>query len=94
VGVPLPTLGVFGSIVLGQKWRLDADIDFFALDFDHFDGFLTYLSVGLDRRFGDLIGVGIGYNFYSTRLESKDDRLRGTLRTRHQGPKLYLSISF
>ena len=94
VGIPLPTLGVFGSIVLGQKWSLDADIDFFALDFDHYDGFLTYVSLGLDRRFGELIGVGIGYNFYTTRLNSKDDRLRGTLRLRHQGPKLYLSISF
>jgi len=94
VSVPLPTLGVFGSLALGSKWRLNADIDVFALDFDHYDGYLTYLSLGLDRKFGDLIGAGIGYNFYGTRLQSKDDRLRGTLRSRHHGPKLYLSFSF
>lgn len=94
VSAPLPTLGVFGSLALGRKWRLSADIDVFALDFDLYDGYLAYASLDLDRKFGDFVGVGIGYNFYGTRLKSKDDRLRGTLRSRHHGPKLYLSFSF
>ena len=94
VSAPLPTLGVYGLLALGDKWRLGADIDVFALDFDYYDGYLAYASLGLDRKFGDVFGAGIGYNFYGARLESKDDRLRGTLRMRHHGPKLYLSFSF
>lgn len=84
VSTPLPTLGVFGSLALGSKWRLGADIDVFALDFDHYDGYLAYASLGLDRKFGDLIRVGVGYNLYTIRLESKEDRLRGTLKSRHR----------
>ncbi len=94
VEVPLPTLGVFGSVALGSKWRLGADIQVFALDFDRYDGFMSYLSLGLDRKFGDVISLGLGYTFYGLRLEAKDEDLRGTFRMRHYGPKLYLSFLF
>ena len=94
VQLPLPTMGVFASVALGDDWRLSADIDLFALDFDHYDGYMTYVSLDLDRKFGDVFAAGIGYNFYGTRLESKNEALRGTLRIRHHGPKLYLQASF
>jgi outer membrane scaffolding protein for murein synthesis (MipA/OmpV family) len=94
VNVPLPTLGIFGSVALGTTWRLSADIDFFVLDFDRYDGFMTYANLALERKFGNVFGAGIGYNFYGTRLEAKDDDLRGTFRMRHHGPKLYLSMLF
>jgi hypothetical protein len=94
VKVPLPTLGIFGSVALGSEWRLGADIQVFALDFDRYDGFMSYLSLGLDRKFGDVISLGLGYTFYGLRLEAKDEDLRGTFRMRHYGPKLYLSFLF
>lgn len=94
VKAPLPTVGVFGSVALGGKWRLNADINIFALDFDRYDGFMSYLNLGLDRKFGDLIGAGIGYNFYALRLNAKDEDLHGTFRIRHHGPKLYVSFLF
>lgn len=94
VDVPLPTLGVFGSVAIGSEWRLSADIDLFALDFDRYDGYMTYVSLDLDRNFGDVFSAGIGYNLYGIRLESKDEDLRGTLRIRHHGPKLTLSFAF
>ncbi len=94
VNVPLPTLGIFGSVALGDAWRLSADIDFFVLDFDRYDGFMTYANLALERKFGNVFGAGIGYNFYGTRLEAKDDDLRGTFRMRHHGPKIYVSAFF
>ena len=94
VNAPLPTLGVFGSVAIGSKWRLGADIDVFGLDFDQYDGYMAYLNLGLDRKFGDVISAGIGYNIYAMSLNSKGDDLNGTLRMRHHGPKLYLSFLF
>ena len=94
VNAPLPTIGVFGSVAIGKKWRLSADIDIFALDFDRYDGHMAYLNLGLDRKFGNVFGAGIGYNFYTMKLNAKDDDLRGTFNIRHYGPKLYLSILF
>ena len=94
VDLPLPTLGVFGSVALGRNWRLSADIDVFALDFDRYDGYMSYVSFDLDRKFGDVFSAGIGYNLYSIRLEAKDEDLRGRLRIRHHGPKITLSFAF
>ena len=87
-------MGVFGSVALGDKWRLNADINIFALDFDRYDGFMGNFILGFDRKFGDVIGAGIGYNFYVMRLNAKDEDLRGTFRMLHHGPKLYVSFVF
>lgn len=90
----LPTFGVVGSAPLGDKWRLGADIDLFALTFDRYKGYMAYLSLDLERRFNENFGAGIGYNFYGMRLKSNGENLDGTLRVRYQGPKLYLSLKF
>ncbi len=94
VDAPLPTLGVFGSVPLGREWRLGADIHAFALEFDRYEGYLANLSLDLERRFGEYLGVGIGYDFYGMRLESKDEDLRGTFRMRFHGPKLFFGVKF
>ena len=94
IEAPLPTIGIFGSVALGGKWRLSADANVFALDFDRYDGYIGYLNLGLDRKFGDRINVGFGYNFYGTRLSAKNEDLRGTFRMRHHGPKLYTGFIF
>ena len=90
----LPTIGVFGSVPFGDKWRLGADIDLFALDFDRYEGYMAYLTLDLERRFNEHFGAGLGYNFYGMRLKSKNRDLDGTLRTRYQGPKVYLNVRF
>lgn len=94
VSAPLPTLGIFGSVAVGSKWRLGADINVFALDFDQNDGYMAYFKLSLDRKFGDVFGAGIGYDLYVMHLNAKDDELNGTFRIRHHGPKLYLSLLF
>jgi outer membrane scaffolding protein for murein synthesis (MipA/OmpV family) len=94
VEAPLPTFGIFGRLPLGTHWQLGADVDLFALEFDRYDGYMAYLSLGLERELGENLDAGFGYNFYGMRLRAKDEDLRGTLRIRHQGPKLYLSVKF
>ncbi len=91
---PLPTMGAFGSVAVGSNWRLAAEIQLFVFDFDNYDGYMTYLDLGFERRFGDVLGVGIGYSYYGVRLEAKEDDSRGTLEVRHHGPKLTVSLNF
>jgi outer membrane scaffolding protein for murein synthesis (MipA/OmpV family) len=94
VDVPLPTIGIFGRVSLGGEWQLSADMDLFVLEFDRYDGYMAYVSLGLERELGEHFGAGLGYNFYATKLSANDEELRGTLRIRYQGPKLYLSAKF
>lgn len=91
---PLPTVGAFATVSLREKWQLSADANVFALDFDRYSGLMSYLTFGLDRRFGESLSVGLGYNFYSLRLNSKDKNLGGKLDLRYHGPKLYLGLTF
>jgi hypothetical protein len=55
---------------------------------------MAYLTLDLERRFNEHFGAGLGYNFYGMRLKSKNRDLDGTLRTRYQGPKVYLNVRF
>jgi outer membrane protein len=90
----LPALGVYGSVPLGAKWSVGADVDLFFLDLPRYDGYMAYLALDLERKFSENFGVGLGYNFYGMRLKSKNENLDGTIRVRYQGPKLYLSMKF
>jgi outer membrane protein len=94
VDAPLPTLGVHGSVALGSRWQLNADIDVFLLDADRYEGYMAYLSLNLERDLGKHFSAGVGYNYYGMRLSSRDEDLRGLFKTRFFGPKLYLSTRF
>lgn len=90
---PLPTLGLFGAVGLGRKWTLNADISAFGLDFDQVEGFMGYVSLGLERRFGNTFSAGLGYDVFGMRLESKDNDLSGKLDLLYHGPRLYLMLA-
>lgn len=94
VDAPLPTMGLFGSVVLGESWELGADIGVFALDVDRYSGYSGQASITLERPVGGSFALGIGFDYYVTRLQSTDEKLRGILRSRNFGPKLYLSWIF
>jgi hypothetical protein len=94
VKAPLPTMGLFGSVALGESWELGAEIGIFALDLDRYSGYSGHASLTLDRMLGELIALGVGFDYFVTRLESQDEDLRGLLRSRNYGPKIYLSWIF
>jgi len=91
---PLPVIGLHGSISLGRKASLGARIQFFRMDYDRYEGSLSYATLDLQRRFGDIFRVGIGYNYYALNLDSRDNDVRGTLEIRHHGPVLFVSAGF
>ena len=94
VNAPLPTMGVFGSLALGERWELGADTGIFALDFDHYSGYAGHASLTLDRAVGETFAIGLGYDYYVSRLESRGEDLRGLLRSHNHGPKMYFSWIF
>lgn len=94
VKAPLPTMGLFGSVALGEAWEFGAELGIFGLDMDRYSGYSGHASLTLDRSIGESIALGVGFDYYVTRLESGHDDLRGLLRSRNYGPKLYLSWLF
>ena len=80
--------------MLGESWELGAEIGIFALDVDRYTGYSGQASLTLDRLVSRSLALGIGFDYFVTRLESQDDELRGLYRSRNYGPKLYLSLIF
>lgn len=94
INTPLPVIGAFGSVALGTKTDLHANLQLFRMEFDHYSGSLNNLYLGLTHYFSDSIGAGIGYNIYLMNLDSPDEDLRGSLKLRHRGPILFASFRF
>jgi hypothetical protein len=91
---PLPVIGVNGALFLGERTTLRARVHIFRTDFDQHEGSLNYAALDLERLFGSRTRVGIGYNLYATRLNSRDEGLNGSLKIRHHGPVLYVTMGF
>ena len=94
INTPLPVIGAYGSVALGSKTDLSANLQLFRMEFDHFSGSLNTFYLGLAHYFTDTIGAGIGYNVYLMNLDSADDDLRGSLKMRHHGPIVFASFNF
>jgi hypothetical protein len=61
---PLPVLGLFGSYALASKLFLNAASEFFALEYEEFDGFLNNTRLTLEHRTFEHLGFGIGLDYF------------------------------
>jgi hypothetical protein len=91
---PLPVIGLHGSVALGMKMTLGARIQAFRMHFDHYEGTLNYATLDLQRAFGENFSLGLGYNYYGFRLESRDEDFDGRLQIRHHGPLVFANFRF
>ncbi len=87
-------IGAYGSVALGPRTDLSANLQLFRMEFDHYSGSLNAFYLGLAHYFTDIIGAGIGYNVYLMNLDSPDEDLRGSLKIRHHGPIVFASFNF
>jgi hypothetical protein len=85
ISTPLPVIGVYGSVALGPRTDLSANVQLFRMEFDHYSGSLNNLYLGLTHYFSDSIGAGLGYNLYLMNLDSA---------VRHHGPIVFASFNF
>jgi len=94
VSTPLPVVGAFGSVALGKNTDMAASLQVFRMEFDHYEGSLNAMYLGVKHHFTERIGAGIGYNFFALNLDSADEGLRGSLRIRHHGPIVFAAFKF
>lgn len=88
----LPTFGAFGSVALGVRTRVMADVNFFSMDMDRYDGSMVTARLGIFYNLG-MANIGAGYSYYSVNLDSTHEDHPGELDFTHQGPTLSLDFS-
>jgi hypothetical protein len=64
------------------------------MDYDRYEGSLSYVTLDLQRQIGDTFKVGLGYNYYAFNLDSRDNDVRGTIEVVHHGPLLFVTAGF
>jgi len=94
INTPLPVIGAYGSVALGARTDIHANLQLFRMEFDNYSGSLNNFYLGLTHYFSNSIGAGIGYNIYLMNLDSPDEDLRGSLKLRHHGPIAFASFRF
>ena len=91
---PLPVIGVHGSVALGSKTFLGARVQIFRMHFDHYEGSMNYVTLGLQHMLGNKASIGVGYNYYDLKLDSDHSAIDGSVEIRHQGPFLFVGAHF
>ena len=94
INTPLPVIGAYGSVALGARTDIHANLQLFRMEFDNYSGSLNNFYLGLTHYFSNSIGAGIGYNIYLMNIDSPDEDLRGSLKLRHHGPIAFASFRF
>jgi hypothetical protein len=94
VDVPLPTIGIRGSVKIADNWRLTGFGQILKVKIDEYDGELYNYSAAVEWAVLPNAYVGLGYNYYDYRLTSEKDRARGKFEFKFDGPTLYGAWSF
>ena len=89
----LPTIGAYGSVSLSSRLKINAEGQFFRLDFDRYDGSLNYMRVEAMYQLGR-VGLGLGYSYYSVKLDSTNSDFLGSVEFNHQGPSASIAFDF
>jgi hypothetical protein len=95
VTVPLPTVGLFGSVALAPGLALNGRADVFSLSHRDIDGRLLNLQANVTWHFTPNFGIGAGYRFTDYKVESgRSEDFRGRLEYEFRGPQLFVDARF
>jgi hypothetical protein len=94
VGAPLPVFGGHGLWRLGNNFYADAQLQWFALSMDGYDGSIFNYRAGIVWQPKKWVGVGLAYDSFNVDLKVKKDKFTGKMDWTYQGPQIYYSIAF
>ena len=92
--VPLPTLGLYGTFALSDRWVLNTRADLLSLKLDDSKGRLVSLAANVIYRFTPHIGAGVGYRYVDYNLKRSSGAARGEFDYRYEGPQVLLDVGF
>jgi hypothetical protein len=95
VTVPLPTVGLFGSVALAPGLSLNGRADAFSLSHRDIDGRLLNLQANITWHFTPNFGIGAGYRATDYRIESgRGEDFRGRMEYEFRGPLVFIDARF
>jgi hypothetical protein len=91
VPAPLPVIGLRTGWAFADNWMLDAQVQVFDFSYDQFHGNWTDFRAGISYWFNRHIGVGAGYDDFSTHLSIDKPNWDGHLNVGYRGALIYVT---
>lgn len=94
ITAPLPVVGLRGEYQISEKWTFRASGEFFALEYEEFDGSLIDLFAGIDYQLFEHAAIGFGVNSVVIDVGIEDSNLNGEVDWRYDGGMLFFKFDF
>jgi len=94
LAAPLPVLGLRAGWLVAPNWYLEASGQFFKVKIDEYDGRWSDLRLNATWMFHRNFGVGVGYNWFVTRVDVEADDFNGRVKLDYSGVQVYLTGTF
>ena len=91
---PIPTLGLYGTYALSNRWTVDGSIDGLAGHLGDYSGHYLAASANLTYWINDNFSVGVGYRYVDGKLEHEGSVMRKAVEIQYSGPVLKASVGF
>ncbi|AXB58337.1 hypothetical protein [Flavobacterium fluviale] len=91
---PLPDIGIWGEFVLGRKVGLYANINYFAIKINDFDGRLLSYNLSVLYNVYQNFSLTAGYTGLNIRVDVEKERLNGFFKWGYNGPTITATYSF
>jgi predicted porin len=86
--LPIPLFGLTAEYYITPKWRVIANVSYFTISFDEWDGSLFDFSANLEYLFHKNFGIGAGYLYFDADVERDRDRRVSHLDYEYQGVQI------
>lgn len=89
--LPIPNVGAVYQYSPSEKWLTSARVDWFSASVGNYSGGIWNVMLNANYQVTKHVGLGVGYQFFQLDGTLTEDRWRGDLRIRFDGPFVQLS---
>jgi hypothetical protein len=91
---PLPVFGLELNYAATPRWIFGAQAQYFGLDYEDYSGDLTDIRLKTEYRFGNRVGIGVGYTWYDINFSEDNGRYEYDIDYEYDGLEAYLNLRF
>jgi hypothetical protein len=91
---PLPTASLYYTHAFNSHWAISADVDWFGLSINKYDGSMLAGSINVDYWINDHWGLGLGYSYVDLDLTVDEPRYDELYKVEYDSYFLYISFGF
>lgn len=91
---PLPDIGVWGEFVLGKRFGLSVNANYFAAKIDNISGRIVSYNLSLLYNVYQNFSLTAGYTGLNFRVDDREENLNGYLKWGYNGPSITATYSF